>query len=346
MTQHQSPASRPPHLASLPCAAPLLPPAPPELSFYSHMLAGAAAGTTEHLAMFPLDTVKTRMQAVPHGGASISHALNYGSLRSAVGTILRREGVGGLYRGVGAAALGAGPAHALYFATYEAAKRLGGGEGAGPGATAAAGAAATLVADAVATPLDTLKARLQIANSPYRSLGECARATLAAEGVPALFRAYGTTVAMNVPFTAVQLVVYEAAKAELVARSVLGEGEEGLREQLLAGGAAGGAAAAVTNPLDVAKTRLQTAGVWEPAPAAEGGGAAAASSAPHAGGAAKPPGVARAWGRLIPLLADIARREGVGALASGIGPRVLFHVPAAAVCWGTYETGKRALLAL
>jgi solute carrier family 25 iron transporter 28/37 len=94
------------------------------LTFWQHMLAGALAGTVEHLAMFPLDTVKTRMQAVPHGGASIAHSLNYGTMRAAVDTVLRREGVRGLYRGVDAMALGAGPAHAFYFATYEVRPRL------------------------------------------------------------------------------------------------------------------------------------------------------------------------------------------------------------------------------
>ena len=33
-----------------------------EEHFYGHMLSGALAGTTEHCAMFPLDTIKTRMQ--------------------------------------------------------------------------------------------------------------------------------------------------------------------------------------------------------------------------------------------------------------------------------------------
>ena len=32
-------------------------------SFTQHMLSGAVAGTTEHLAMYPVDTIKTRMQA-------------------------------------------------------------------------------------------------------------------------------------------------------------------------------------------------------------------------------------------------------------------------------------------
>jgi solute carrier family 25 iron transporter 28/37 len=90
-----------------------------ELTFTQHMVAGAVAGLVEHLAMFPLDTVKTRMQAVPHGGASIAHAMNYGTMRAAVSTVLGQEGVRGLYRGVNAMALGAGPAHAFYFATYE-----------------------------------------------------------------------------------------------------------------------------------------------------------------------------------------------------------------------------------
>jgi hypothetical protein len=57
----------------------------------------------------------------------------------------------------------ASPAHALYFATYEAAKRLLGGnrEGHHPLAAASAGAAATLVCDAAMTPVDVIKQRLQ-----------------------------------------------------------------------------------------------------------------------------------------------------------------------------------------
>ena len=164
--------------------------AAPELSFWQHMLSGALAGTVEHLAMFPLDTVKTRMQAVPHGGAAIAHTLNYGSMRAAVNTVMRLEGVRGLYRGVDAMALGAGPAHAFYFATYEAVKRLLNAEPAAshPAATAVAGAAATVVADAILTPLDTVKQRLQIANSPYSGLADCAARTLRDEGWQAFYR--------------------------------------------------------------------------------------------------------------------------------------------------------------
>lgn len=62
---------------------------------------------------------------------------------------------------------------------------------------------------------------------------------------------------MNIPFTAVYFSTYESTK-KLLGKA---EEDEGLLVQLVAGGIAGGAAAAVTNPLDVVKTRLQLEGV-------------------------------------------------------------------------------------
>ena len=93
--------------------------------------------------------------------------------------------------------------------------------------------------------------------------------------------------------------------------------DDGLLVQLTAGGAAGGLAAAATTPLDVVKTRLQLEGV----------------------GSAARYGSTAVW----PVLRKIAADEGGAALWAGLAPRVLFHVPAAAVCWGTYETCKRLM---
>ena len=36
-----------------------------------HMLAGAVAGISEHVAMYPMDTIKTRMQALGHPGQRV-----------------------------------------------------------------------------------------------------------------------------------------------------------------------------------------------------------------------------------------------------------------------------------
>lgn len=63
---------------------------------------------------------------------------------------------------------------------------------------------------------------------------------------------------MNVPFVAIHFPIYESGKKVLTG----GDDEaEGLLVEAVAGGAAGGIAAALTNPLDVVKTRLQTEGV-------------------------------------------------------------------------------------
>ncbi|KAF5843670.1 mitochondrial carrier protein-domain-containing protein [Dunaliella salina] len=93
------------------------------LPFVSHMIAGAMAGTMEHIAMYPVDTIKTRMQALSHPGQRL-HGV---SVYNAINTAIRREGLRGLYKGVGAVAAGAGPAHALQFAVYEAIKDVAGG---------------------------------------------------------------------------------------------------------------------------------------------------------------------------------------------------------------------------
>lgn len=62
---------------------------------------------------------------------------------------------------------------------------------------------------------------------------------------------------MNVPFTACYFTAYESTKKALGSA----EDEEGLLVEVVAGGIAGGGAAALTNPLDVVKTRLQLEGV-------------------------------------------------------------------------------------
>ena len=40
-----------------------------------HMLAGAIAGISEHIAMYPMDTIKTRMQALGHPGQRVQPIL-------------------------------------------------------------------------------------------------------------------------------------------------------------------------------------------------------------------------------------------------------------------------------
>lgn len=66
------------------------------------------------------------------------------------------------------------PAHALYFAVYEHAKDWLGGnaEGHHPVATATAGISATLVNEAVMTPVDVVKQRLQASMASSGVVGQ------------------------------------------------------------------------------------------------------------------------------------------------------------------------------
>lgn len=183
------------------------------LGFGQYMLAGSVAGMVEHMAMFPVDTLKTRMQMLASAGGSI-HSTIYRALL----TILKTEGPLGLYRGIGAMGLGAGPAHAVYFSVYETAKeKLGGNaEGHHPLVHGTAGGLATIASDAVFTPMDVVKQRLQVRRSPYKGLMDCIKIMLREEGLRAFYVSYRTTVVMNVPFTAVHFASYEAAKKVLV----------------------------------------------------------------------------------------------------------------------------------
>ena len=287
------------------------------LSFRQHMVAGAFAGAAEHTLMFPVDTVKTRMQARPAGAPVYRGALD------ALRTILAREGAHNLFRGFGSVAFGAMPSHALYFSVLEFVKEKlrapasGGGGGASPllpspaAAAAVSAAVATACSDALFTPVETVKQRLQLYASPYRNAYHCASALWANEGLRAFYASYPTTLAMNVPFASVHFAGYETLKAALADV----DGHTSPAVHLVSGGLAGGLAACVTNPMDVVKTRLQTRNV---------------NGSPHAVGF---------WS----TASEVWRAEGAGGFARGLAPRAIFHTPAAAICWVTYEAVKNAL---
>ncbi|RDX82336.1 SPAC8C9.12c, partial [Mucuna pruriens] len=270
------------------------------LEFWQYMIAGSIAGLVEHTAMFPVDTIKTRMQAHP--------------FRQSLGSIIKLEGPKGLYRGIAAMGLGAGPAHAVYFSVYEFCKQRLSHKNTKQNnsvAHAVSGVCATVASDAVFTPMDVVKQRLQLRDSPYKGVLDCVRRVALEERLGAFFASYRTTVVMNAPFTAVHFATYEAAKR--------GMGDEAADDDrwmvhATAGAAAGALAAAFTTPLDVVKTQLQCQGVC-------GCDKFSSSSIGH-------------------VIQTVIRKDGYGGLMRGYIPRMLFHAPAAAICWSTYEASK------
>ena len=116
------------------------PGAPPPFS--RALAAGGAAGLVVDVAMFPVDTVKTRLQA-PGGFAA------NGAFR-------------GVYRGLGAAAAGSVPGAALFFGAYEATRRELGADA--PSAQIAAASVGEVCACAVRVPVEVVKRRPALGN--------------------------------------------------------------------------------------------------------------------------------------------------------------------------------------
>lgn len=253
---------------------------PSKGSFVHHMIAGSAAGVAEHICMFPVDTYKTHQQFE-------------GTRASGVGSffdLARREGFTRLWRGSPAVLVGCIPSHAAYFSSYEVCKEKFGanGEGHHPVAAAASGAVATTLHDAVLTPLDVVKQRLQLGY--YGGIRDCVRTMLREEGPRAFFRSYPTTLFMNMPYAATVVASNESLKKVLTR-----DGEApGLATFFVAGGGAAALAAAATCPLDAVKTRLQTSSLLErppppPPPSQPKGAGASAAAAAAANAAASAP---------------------------------------------------------
>ncbi|KAF2481995.1 mitochondrial carrier domain-containing protein [Neohortaea acidophila] len=282
---------------------------PPNFSLAANMVAGAFAGIAEHSVMYPIDLLKTRMQVVNPTPAAI-----YSGIGNAIATISRVEGYASLWRGLSSVVVGAGPAHAVYFATYEVVKQAMGGNASGhhPVAAATSGACATIASDAFMNPFDVIKQRMQIHGSTSRSLLDCATTVWRNEGLRAFYISYPTTLAMTVPFTALQFTAYESMTKVMQRRRRPGYDP---LVHCTAGGLAGGFAAAATTPLDVIKTLLQTRGTSSEAEIRNARGLMAAAGI-------------------------IWRRGGMAGFFRGMNARVVTAAPSTAICWSAYEVAK------
>ncbi|CAK7263124.1 hypothetical protein SEPCBS57363_000408 [Sporothrix epigloea] len=230
---------------------------------YIHsMLAGGLGGTFGDMLMHSLDTVKTRQQGDPNIPPK------YTSLGSSYYTILRQEGVRrGLYSGWLPALLGSFPGTVIFFGTYEFSKRHMIDAGVQPHiAYLTSGFIGDLGASIVYVPSEVLKTRLQLqgryqnpyfkSGYNYRGMIDAARTIVRYEGTSALFYGYKATLYRDLPFSALQFTFWEQAQSW--ARQWKQSRDIGLPLDFVTGAGAGGLAGAMTCPLDVVKTRLQT----------------------------------------------------------------------------------------
>ncbi|EDK44172.1 Fe(2+) transporter [Lodderomyces elongisporus] len=301
---------------------------PEDASLSAHLGAGALAGIMEHTVMFPIDSIKTRMQL-----NLSSKDISRGLLKS-ISKISSTEGFYGLWRGVSSVILGAGPAHAIYFSVFESTKtflcnRLTNSSQFNtkivtdenhPLIASCAGVAATTASDALMTPFDMLKQRMQASAAyPENKLQSVRLLKFAAniyktEGLSAFYISYPTTLLTNIPFAALNFGFYEYCSSLL-------NPSHSYNPYLhcVSGGIAGGIAAALTTPFDCIKTVLQTKGMSQNPALREVTGFKSAAAALHKIGGTK-------------------------AFWRGLKPRVIFNVPSTAISWTAYEMCKELLI--
>jgi len=268
----------------------------PSQSFLVNAGAGTLAGIAEHCVMFPIDSIKTRLQMITDGTA------NTKSLYS----------LKGLWKGVGSMFMGAGPAHAVYYGSYEYLKhKMNIEEGKNHIKEATAGAIATVLSEAVLNPFDVIKQRMQIHSS--KGMVKCGLNILHKEGIGAFYVSYPTTLLMNIPFNSLHFIIYEYYRKKLNP-----SGKYDPKSHIIAGAMAGGIASVITNPLDVTKTLLQLRGT------------SADSTIVNANG-------------LWQASKIIYKRNGLIGFTKGMVPRMLYNMPSTAISWTAYEFCKYIL---
>ena len=216
-------------------------------AFVVSLISGGAAGTATDLAFFPIDTLKTRLQAK--------------------GGFFHNGGFRGLYKGLGSAVVASAPSASLFFITYDTFKRH--FKATLPTLLPSLSVSTTthlshmlaasmgeVAACMVRVPAEVIKQRTQ--SLQFKTSLESFKYILSnksGEGVwKGLYRGWSTTIMREIPFTIVQFPLYEHMK--YVWASYENVEKVSPLKGALCGSIAGGFAAAMTTPLDVLKTRL------------------------------------------------------------------------------------------
>ncbi|KAM4722243.1 mitochondrial S-adenosylmethionine carrier protein [Rhinophrynus dorsalis] len=262
--------------------------------FCASLVAGGTAGMCVDLILFPLDTIKTRLQS-PLGFS-------------------KSGGFRGIYSGVPSAAVGSFPNAAAFFVTYESAKCFlhpGPSSYLSPVVHMVAASLGEVVACLIRVPSEVIKQRAQV--SPSSTTYQMLARTLRQEGISGLYRGYKSTVLREIPFSLVQFPLWEFLKD-------LWSWKQGhvvdSWQSAVCGAFAGGFAAAVTTPLDVAKTRIMLAKA----------------------------GSSVASGNVMFALHQIWRTQGVTGLFAGVIPRMTAISLGGFIFLGAYDKVRRLLL--
>ncbi|SCW02589.1 LAFE_0F09824g1_1 [Lachancea fermentati] len=210
------------------------------------LVAGAAAGTSTDVVFFPIDTLKTRLQAA--------------------GGFFANGGYHGVYRGLGSAVVASAPSASLFFITYDSLKTYtrpffrkyikSNDELADMVTHMFSSSFGEIAACSVRVPAEVIKQRTQThqSDTSWQTLSKLLK-NENGEGIRRnLYRGWSTTIMREIPFTCIQFPLYEFLKKKWA----FAESRDQVApwQGAFCGSFAGGIAAAATTPLDVIKTRI------------------------------------------------------------------------------------------
>lgn len=242
----------------------------------------------------PFDTVKVNLQTQDPKN------LQYRGTFDCFKSIIVKESVRGLYKGMASPMAGVAMVNALVFGVYGNIQR----HCTNPESLSThflAGSVAGLVQSTVCSPMELIKTRLQLQDKlptavKYKGPLDCLKNIWHHEGFRGVYRGFGITIARDIPGFSSYFVAYEMMVANKNASSF---------HIMMAGGLAGAVSWVFTFPIDVLKTRLQMDGC----------------------------GKEQKYTGIVDCFRKSYHNEGTGFLTRGLGSTLLRAFPMNAVCF-------------
>ncbi|CAD6983561.1 unnamed protein product [Tilletia controversa] len=189
-----------------------------DISGTSRFISGGIGGITSQLAIYPIETLKTRLMASQEPGKSQKILLKTAK------DMWNNGGIRLYYRGLTAGLIGVFPYSAIDMSAFEGIKlfyiKYTGKEEPGVLALLAFGSISGSVGATTVYPLNLIRTRLQAAGTPahptrYDGFKDAVRQTYRNEGVGGFYRGLVPTLAKVVPAVSISYVVYEHSKRKL-----------------------------------------------------------------------------------------------------------------------------------
>ncbi|KAF2808447.1 mitochondrial carrier [Mytilinidion resinicola] len=267
------------------------------LPFVYQFAAGAVAGVSEILVMYPLDVVKTRVQIQTGKGVGED---SYNGMVDCFRKIIRNEGVSRLYRGITAPILMEAPKRATKFAANDAwgkfYRNQFGVAKMNQSLAILTGASAGATEAFVVVPFELVKIRLQdkAQAHKYNGMIDVVRKIITQEGPLAMYQGLESTMWRHVLWNAGYFgCIFQVRALIPVAKDKKGQ----VFNDLISGAIGGTVGTIINTPMDVVKSRIQNT--------------------------ARVPGQVPKYNWAWPALGTVMKEEGFGALYKGFLPKVL-----------------------